>query len=462
MGLRPAAPIGAGTSLGASPNQADRPYRYQGQVTVGGETFGYATGGAGRGSMPYGDYPVNIGKGDIGGIGQRIGSVATVGGSSGTIQDPKFPGAPRVGIQIHPGSGRTLDQLYTQGCFGVPRAEWPRFKAALLREASSHPEGLNLSIGRDGIAQIHPRGQTIAQNPQGVGMGAVGAVGGASREQQATVAGAPTGRIEATRLREAFEQNPDFERRFVGTVTGEVGTVTGQRGLLQAESMRNRFLLRRETAERTSIRPASTGGYHAGEAVRNASEAEMRAWRESGTREQLLGGSNISRQLMGFEATGQASGGFALRREAAGIYARTAWPFGTGGQHEMYALERHDAAILARERERLFGRETEGKVAGAGVPTGKPESVFEKGAEPHPWMSEAPDRRFLDRAAATEVGKGKAALNVNIKTEKDESAAQKPSSKGLIREVHRNRQAAMQKAKEGPKEEASGADKSED
>jgi hypothetical protein len=144
------------TGEGALSNQADRPGRYSGKVTIGNETFDYATGGGGRGSIPYGSFPINIGKGDIGPVGQRIGSVATVGGLGGEIQDPKFR-TPREGIQIHPGSGRTLDQLYTAGCFGVPRAQWPRFKAALLDQASKQGN-LTLTIDRSGQASIAPRG----------------------------------------------------------------------------------------------------------------------------------------------------------------------------------------------------------------------------------------------------------------------------------------------------------------
>jgi len=152
---------------GASSDQADRPGRYQGKVSLGGETFNYASGGAGRGSIPYGEFPINVGKGDIGTKGQKIGSVATLGGQYGTIQDPKYPKQARTGVQIHPlqthgDTSRTLDRLNTEGCFGVPPQDWPRFKEALLREAGQHPEGLNLTIGRDGMAQIAPRPERSA------------------------------------------------------------------------------------------------------------------------------------------------------------------------------------------------------------------------------------------------------------------------------------------------------------
>jgi hypothetical protein len=142
---------------GADPNQSNRPYHIGGKVTMDGKTYTWGSGGAGRGSLPYGDFPINIGRGDIGSIGKRIGSVATVGGLGGVIKDPKFPGHPRGGIQIHSGSGSTLDHLYSQGCFAVSRAQWPAFKKALLEKAQ-HGQ-LMLHIGRDGLATITTRGE---------------------------------------------------------------------------------------------------------------------------------------------------------------------------------------------------------------------------------------------------------------------------------------------------------------
>jgi len=146
--------------VGALPDQKDRPHRIQGQLQVGEQTFPYATGGAGRGSTPYGTYPVDFQN--IGTKGRTVlGSVASVG-PGGTIVDPKFPGVPREGIQIHPSSARTLDRLYTQGCFGIPRDQWPAAKTAILAEAAKNPQGLNLTLGRNGMARIAGRQVTPA------------------------------------------------------------------------------------------------------------------------------------------------------------------------------------------------------------------------------------------------------------------------------------------------------------
>jgi hypothetical protein len=126
-------------------------------VTLGGEQYHYGSGGAGAGAIPYGSYPINIGKGDIGPIGQRIGSVATLGGLGGEVRGP---GHTFEGVQIHRAFSDQLDHLYTQGCFSVSASEWPTFKRKLLAEYGQHPEGLNLNIGRDGMASITPRGST--------------------------------------------------------------------------------------------------------------------------------------------------------------------------------------------------------------------------------------------------------------------------------------------------------------
>jgi hypothetical protein len=152
----PPPPSSAGP-MGADPNQRDRPYRIGGQVTMDGKTYTWGSGGIKRGSIPYGDFPINVGKGDIGSVGKRIGSIATIGGPWGTINDPKYPGHPRGGIQIHAGSGSTLDRLYSEGCFAVSRAQWPAFKKALLEKAQ-HGQ-LMLHIGRDGMATITTKGE---------------------------------------------------------------------------------------------------------------------------------------------------------------------------------------------------------------------------------------------------------------------------------------------------------------
>jgi hypothetical protein len=140
---------------GSAPDQSDRPYKIGGKVTVGGQEFTWGSGGAKRGSLPYGDFPVNIGDPQMGPWGRTHGAIATIGGAGGVIDDPKYPGRPRAGIEIHPGSGATLDRLYSEGCFAVPRQQWPAFKRALLEQAKNGP--LMLHVGRNGRAEILSR-----------------------------------------------------------------------------------------------------------------------------------------------------------------------------------------------------------------------------------------------------------------------------------------------------------------
>ena len=136
----PSAPLET-TSINRS-----RPGRIGGTLDLDGQQFTWASGGAGRGSLPLGTHVVDFRN--IGPAGrQRLGSVASVG-PGGTIFDPKF-GNNRAGIQIHASSGATLDRMYSLGCFTVARHQWPAFKARLLAKAARTPGGLLLTIGRN-------------------------------------------------------------------------------------------------------------------------------------------------------------------------------------------------------------------------------------------------------------------------------------------------------------------------
>ena len=149
---------------GAAPPQGaaggETPYRLSGKISMEGEEYNYGSGGRGRGATPPGSYNVNIGKGDIGSVGQRIGSVATVGAPGGEIKDPRYS-TPREGIQIHGSSSSRLDQLYSQGCFSVSKADWPKFKQHLLDLDRRTPGGLRIDVDKNGRAQIVARNQPV-------------------------------------------------------------------------------------------------------------------------------------------------------------------------------------------------------------------------------------------------------------------------------------------------------------
>jgi hypothetical protein len=155
---------GTGTAArGADLNQQGRQGYFTGIIVIGDQTFHYGSGMPGGFSIPYGSYALHIppiqmrtGRswGDIGPIGQRIGSVATVndpGKDTGAIRDP-LTGHRAEGIQIHAASS---DHLYSHGCVAVSPKEWPAFKAALLKMAREQGP-LVLNIRHDGSAIISP------------------------------------------------------------------------------------------------------------------------------------------------------------------------------------------------------------------------------------------------------------------------------------------------------------------
>jgi hypothetical protein len=173
--------------LGPEAGSANRPDYYGGTITVGGQTFNYGTGGGKRGSTPYGTYEIFLTKEYGGKSYSSIGSIASVGTQGGEINDPRYPGAPRAGIQIHSASHDRLDALYTAGCFGIAKSQWPRFKEALLKEAAKGP--LFITINRNGQAaiggkQILPGDGKAIQAAEQAGAPAVGGTTSAQSEKQ--------------------------------------------------------------------------------------------------------------------------------------------------------------------------------------------------------------------------------------------------------------------------------------
>lgn len=129
-------------------SQADRPYRYSGVITLDGVDYQYATGGLGRGSAPYGG-PWKITPDAVGPIGLRLGAI---GLADGQIDDSKYPGQPRIGIEIHP--GERDDLLRSEGCIVLQPSVYPSFKAKLLADAARETQ--YLTINPDGHIVIGP------------------------------------------------------------------------------------------------------------------------------------------------------------------------------------------------------------------------------------------------------------------------------------------------------------------
>jgi TP901 family phage tail tape measure protein len=169
----PSAPTGAPRATGATGPSVSY---LGGTITVGGETFRYGSGPADRGALPPGTFPININDPKMGPRGKApwgtptpkgpgLESIATVGGPGGVIQDPRYR-EPRTQIQIH--RARTMDEklqkYYTAGCVGIAPQDWPRFKAALLREdariRAAGGTGLDLNVDKNG--QLTVQGRNVA------------------------------------------------------------------------------------------------------------------------------------------------------------------------------------------------------------------------------------------------------------------------------------------------------------
>ena len=95
-----------------------------GQIAVAGEKFRLGSGGAGRGSIPYGDYPVTPNT-----IGPWRRAHGALGINNNAIYDPKL-GATRGGIEFHAGMS---DKLISQGCVAIAGPQWRQFSKKYWR-----------------------------------------------------------------------------------------------------------------------------------------------------------------------------------------------------------------------------------------------------------------------------------------------------------------------------------------
>lgn len=143
------------------PDQKNRPYHYGGQLTVGEHVFPYGTGGANRGSAPYGTFPIR----GLSTYGYQAGNAFDTGNKGRLISDPKYPNEPRAGILLHTSSGEDIDHIFTQGCLGIPKSKYPEFKAALLEKIKKEGPQF-LTINRDGTASINPHKGEVTQSVQ--------------------------------------------------------------------------------------------------------------------------------------------------------------------------------------------------------------------------------------------------------------------------------------------------------
>jgi hypothetical protein len=262
--LAPQQPAGAGDGggapafappgqLGAEANQANRPGYIGGQVEVGGQQFNWGSGGGGRGSLPYGTYPINVGDVSASAA-QRLGSIASVGGrGGGTIDDPKYPGKPRTGIHIHTNRREQLDALYSAGCFTVPKSQWPQFRQALLDQAAKTPGGLHLQVNRDGRAIIGSR-EEIANRARGATQGG-GMAGGDPLAQAAAPAPDVSAPVERSSMDKAMGREMTHKVEGTGKLQVDVSAPAGTKVAAEGGGLFKKV----ETNRQTQMTPAAEG-----------------------------------------------------------------------------------------------------------------------------------------------------------------------------------------------------------
>lgn len=143
--------------------QNNRPDYWQGQLTLGDQTYRYGTGAPGAnggdmqgGSIPYGQFNIKPGL--------HYGQNPRFQGNSFYVDnmfDSKW-GRQRVGVLLH--SARDLDKLYTAGCLGIDPRQWPAFKKHLLEQMQKHGE-MVLQVNPNGSANIIPKSQLKSSLP---------------------------------------------------------------------------------------------------------------------------------------------------------------------------------------------------------------------------------------------------------------------------------------------------------
>lgn len=229
-------------------------YHKAGTVTVGGETFHWGSGGAGQG-IPYGTYNVDFGGvGPLGrsGWGGRLPPAVagvTTDASGNTIRGGGYVGQ---GIEIHSGSSNDLDRLYSQGCFAVAPAEWPKFKEKLLEEAQRQPGGkLRLSV----TPGAHP-------NQARAYIGGAGTIPEASgRQQQSYSPGQLAGDTRATAQvaseRNAVDQVATMNHRVEGT--GKISVDVNAPPNVHVRALGGGLFKRTEINRQTQMEPARQG-----------------------------------------------------------------------------------------------------------------------------------------------------------------------------------------------------------
>ena len=213
-------------NVGASAQARSTPFRYGGTLSLGGQRFGFVSGGAGRGALPYGTY--NLHPGGIGQWGRTHGAIAGISDRNArgdnSVADPRYPGHRRVGVEVHPSGMRG-----TEGCIGINRSQYPAFQRA-FRQASANGQQLQLTVGPNG-ASIHPAGQgtAVASNTainddpaRQTARNAENAGRGAQLFGNIESSGNPNAPVNRVGAGGEYQQKAEFQQRYGGNRTGRV------------------------------------------------------------------------------------------------------------------------------------------------------------------------------------------------------------------------------------------------
>lgn len=155
-----------GSGAFESDAQSNRPHYYGGNIKIGEKSYRFGTGGMGRGSIPYGDYPVTPGE-----EGPKGKSWGAIGINHNEIWDPKLKSM-RGGILFHSGQGLEVnngsgDQIITEGCIAIAGKEWPAFKAHVMDMIQKHGN-VTLHIGPNG-ASVTPSAEMPTAKRENIG-----------------------------------------------------------------------------------------------------------------------------------------------------------------------------------------------------------------------------------------------------------------------------------------------------
>lgn len=246
-----------------------------------------------------------------------------------------------------------------------------------------------------------------------------------SADQPAPLTGGAPG-IDRSAIAAQIQSNPELIQRLAGMVKGETGFRDPRQATIQTETALNRATAQGIPLGQAllSVKDDPRKGYYASDTYsRQPSPSEAANFR-SNILPQVLGGSDVSTQMLGFPATGNASQmGFAGRRAAQGLYDNYKWYTGQPGVGEMYVQGKNDAARFAKNARSTFGPEML-----SGQPMGDPGQMT-AGALPNVQManvrptiglpggpSQPPDNGLNQNQAIAQLLRGGAMPNIGPKT----------------------------------------------